>query len=157
MRKWTQKKLNLNKLLEVKRFLFDDASISKQAFEVRRVVFVEEQKVSREEEFDEFEKESNHYLAFYNKKPVGTARWRVTNNGIKLERFAVLQSHRDKGVGTKILAEVLNDVKGTKEIIYLHAQLKAVNFYKRAGFIEEGHHFWEANIEHVKMIFSKEN
>lgn len=144
-------------LIEIKKIEYNDEVISKQAFEVRRVVFVEEQKVSRDEEFDEFEKNSNHYLAFYNNKPVGTARWRETKNGIKLERFAVLHTHRDKGIGTKILSAVLNDVIQKPEKIYLHAQLKAVNFYKKAGFIEEGPHFWEANIEHVKMVFPREN
>ena len=144
-------------MIEIKKFTFEDEFISKQAFEVRRNVFVEEQKVSREEEFDEFEKNSTHYIAFYNNQPVGTARWRTTIHGIKLERFAVLQVHRDKGIGTKVLAKVLNDVKNKPEIIYLHAQLTAVNFYKRAGFVEVGEHFWEANIEHVKMVFPKEN
>ena len=144
-------------MIEIKRFSYNDESISKQAFEVRRIVFVDEQKVSREEEFDEFEKDSNHYLAFYNNHPAGTARWRVTKMGIKLERFAVLQVHRDQGIGTKILASVLNDIRDRPEKIYLHAQLAAVNFYKRAGFIEEGDHFWEANIEHVKMAYPKGN
>ena len=144
-------------MIEIKKFRFDDELISKQAFEVRRIVFVDEQKVSREEEFDEFEKDSHHYLAFNKSEPVGTARWRVTEKGIKLERFAVLSSQRDKGIGTKILAEVLNDLKGKTDKIYLHAQLKAVNFYKRAGFIEDGPHFWEANIEHVKMVFANKS
>ncbi|MBT8195416.1 MAG: GNAT family N-acetyltransferase [Bacteroidia bacterium] len=140
-------------MLEIKRFSFDEKTIAEQAFEVRRIVFVDEQKVSREEEFDEFEKSSHHYLALNNNQPVGTARWRKTNNGIKLERFAVLQSQRKNGIGKAILDEVLKDVKNQEQKIYLHAQLSALDFYKKAGFIEEGEHFWEANIEHVKMVF----
>jgi len=140
-------------LLEIRKFSFEDSSIAEQAFEVRRVVFVDEQKVSREEEFDEFEKTSQHFLALNNNKPVGTARWRKTDKGIKLERFAVLQSQRNNGVGRAILDEVLKDVKDLNQKVYLHAQLTAVKFYKRAGFIEDGAHFWEANIEHVKMVY----
>ncbi|MCB2219761.1 MAG: GNAT family N-acetyltransferase [Bacteroidetes bacterium] len=120
--------------------------------EIRTKVFIEEQDVTPEIEY-EFEEEGNYYLLFVDGKPIATARWRETDQGIKLERFALLKEYRNQGLGTILLNEVLQDVKKLNKSIYLHSQVKAINYYKRAGFKEEGEHFWEAEIEHVKMIF----
>src|SRR5205085_9927089 len=105
---------------------------------------VEEQQVSREEEYDQFEESSRHYLVYVDEKPVGTSRWRKTESGIKLERFAVLKEHRNSGAGTAILNKVLEDVIPLKEKIYLNAQVTALNFYLKAGFVVEGDEFIEA-------------
>ena len=68
---------------------------SEQDFEtakkIRYQVFVIGQNVPAEEEIDAFEEQSFHFLAVVNKIPCGAARWRFTENGIKLERFAVLE------------------------------------------------------------------
>ena len=68
-------------------------------FNIREAVFVKEQEVPQEEEYDDFEESSTHFLAMVGNEPAGTARWRTTDKGIKLERFAVLKSFRGKGVG----------------------------------------------------------
>lgn len=133
-------------------FTSADAELFETACEIRRVVFVVEQNVSREEEFDEYEGESRHYLVYFEGVPVGTARWRYTTNGLKLERFALRKEVRNKGVGSSLLKQVLRDVKGLSDYIYLHAQLPAVNFYSREGFMPEGPMFSECNIDHYKMV-----
>jgi predicted GNAT family N-acyltransferase len=66
----------------------------KAAFQIRELVFVVEQEVDASEEYDEFEDTSIHFLAKLDGAPVGTARWRFTQNGVKMERFAVLQEAR---------------------------------------------------------------
>lgn len=134
---------------------FNHEETCNQIFEIRKEVFVLEQKVSREEEFDEYEKSSLHYLGLLNNVPVGTARWRITANGIKLERFAVLKEFRNKGVAAAILAKVLADTISSGQRIYLNAQLSAVKFYQKYGFEKEGEIFSEANIDHYLMFFSK--
>jgi predicted GNAT family N-acyltransferase len=123
-------------------------------FNIRQKVFVEEQKVPLDEEYDEFEKISNHYLANYNGMPAGVARWRETENGVKLERFAVLDEFRNKEVGSAILKQVLEDVNAiySGKQIYLHAQLKAIPFYERHGFQKVGEQFSECDILHYKMV-----
>ncbi|WP_242927361.1 GNAT family N-acetyltransferase [Pontibacter vulgaris] len=125
------------------------------AFNIREQVFVQEQKVPRDAERDQYENIAKHYLATYDGVPCGAARWRQTENGIKLERFAVLQNYRNKQVGEQILKAVLEDVKAAnpEKEVYLNAQLPAVNFYKRHGFVEEGDMFTECDIKHYKMIF----
>ena len=62
-------------------FSFSDKEHMDLAFSIRQKVFVEEQKVDRDEEYDEFEPSSIHYLVYVDEKPVGTARWRITKDG----------------------------------------------------------------------------
>lgn len=120
------------------------------AHSVRDEVFIVEQEVDRSEEF-EFEEESIHYLLYEDDLPLATGRWRKTDNGIKLERFAVLKSHRNKGLGGAVLKRILEDLRGREEQLYLHAQLPAIPFYERYGFRVEGDEFIEADIRHYRM------
>ena len=128
----------------------------KKSHAIRLTVFVDEQHVSIEEEMDEFEDSSLHYLAYFNKIPAGTARWRFTEKGIKLERFAVIKEYRNKGIGSKLMQFILNEIKkypGTNgKEIYLHAQLNAMSLYSKFGFNKTGNMFEEAGIKHFKMI-----
>ncbi len=142
-------------MLKVISFPFSDKDHCNSAFKIRRKVFVDEQKVSREEEFDEFEETSMHYLVFLDDMPVGAARWRKTAKGIKLERFAVLKEHRNSGAGSIVLKKVLEDVMPLNEKIYLHAQLAAINLYRKAGFRAEGDLFSEAGIDHYLMVLKR--
>jgi len=130
-----------------------------KAFEIRTKVFVDEQMVPAEEELDEFESESNHFLAFedaQNNIPCGTARWRHTDKGIKLERFAVIAEFRSQGVGTALMEAVMKDIYSNHHTqnmqLYLHAQISAVSLYAKFGFSVTGKEFDECGITHLKMI-----
>ena len=132
---------------------FSNSETCVKIFKIRSTVFVEEQKVTREEEFDEFEVSSLHYLVSVDEIPVGTARWRITKDGIKLERFAVLMEYRKRGAAASVLKQVLHDVVPLGKRIYLHAQVPAVGFYEKYGFKKEGPMFSEANIDHYTMFY----
>lgn len=114
-----------------------------------------EQKVDRADEFDEFEDASVHFLAMNEvQEPAGTARWRTTKKGIKLERFAVRKPWRGKGVGTALVQAVIDDLSSnfnSGELIYLHAQLEAVTLYERFGFVKKGEQFLECDMWHYEM------
>ena len=126
--------------------------MAEKAFVIRKTVFVEEQGVDAALEYDH-EEEARHYLLFLGEKPIATARWRETEKGIKLERFAVLPQFRNRGIGDVILKEVLKDVSLSGKMIYLHSQIRAVTFYQRNGFYKVGEQFTEAGIEHVFMKY----
>ena len=120
-------------------------------FEIRREVFVDEQDCPPELEW-EFEEESTHFLARLDELPVGAARWRKTEKGYKLERFAVAMAYRGKGVGQALVAAVLADLPEDANYVYLHAQLQAMGLYSKFGFEPEGPQFEEAGIQHFKMV-----
>jgi predicted GNAT family N-acyltransferase len=141
-------------MYEVKRFSFNDKDLAKQAFAIRRKVFVEEEGVDPALEYDH-EEEAHHYLLLLGGKALATARWRETEKGIKLERFAVLPEFRNRGLGGIILKEVINDVVPLGKPIYLHSQLRAVPFYERHGFVKEGAVFYEADMGHYYMQLKK--
>ena len=135
-------------------FNINDKVHADLAFAIRQKVFVEEQKVDGDEEYDEFESIATHYLVFVDDQPAATSRWRHTDKGIKLERFSVLPEFRNKGIGAALVKQVLADVIPFGKLIYLHAQVAAMNVYARNGFEPIGELFYEANIPHYKMIYS---
>ena len=120
-------------------------------FEIRRQVFVVEQQVDEREEYDEFETSSTHLIAMWNNEPAGTCRFRNTEKGIKLERFAVLDGYRNKSVGAALVKKTL-ELIDLNQYVYLHAQIQVVDFYARFGFKKVGDIFVEANIKHYKMV-----
>ncbi|MBC7920948.1 MAG: GNAT family N-acetyltransferase [Ferruginibacter sp.] len=127
----------------------------REAFRIREEVFVREQNVPAEEEYDAHEDVSRHFLALRDGQPCGTARWRFTDYGIKLERFAVRKDFRGQGVGSALVQAVLDDigaVEGTRgKLVYMHAQLTAMPLYAKFGFRPVGDRFEECAIPHYKM------
>ena len=124
-----------------------------KCFSIRRDVFVKEQNISKKIEFDDEKVDATYFIAQYNNIFVGTARYRFTDLGIKLERFAVLKSYRNLGIGKELVLYILNSIKD-KKLIYLHAQESVIDFYSKLGFKRIGSQFFEAEIPHQKMIYN---
>lgn len=140
--------------IEIQRIKSADKDQFEKIVAIRKEVFVDEQHVNPEEEFDEFEEESTHYLLLVNGQPIATARWRFIGPKIKCERFALLSTYRNNGYGSQLLQNVLTDVINLGKEVYLHAQLKAIPFYERQGFIKVGEQFEECEILHYKMVLN---
>ena len=133
-----------------------DQSDKKKAFEIRNLVFCEEQKVSKKIEFDGLDEICDHYLAKINELPIGTARIREEKKGtFKIERMAVLKEYRKKGVGKAIIKKILKHYINLNKVnnLILNSQIEAKDFYKKFGFVEVGEEFIEANIIHIKMMY----
>ena len=128
-----------------------DPQLLEKVFAIRREVFVGEQNCPPELEW-EFEDESNHFLATVDGEPAGASRWRKTDKGYKLERFAVLKQFRGKGVGQELVKAILNDLPTDATYIYMHAQLPAISLYEKFNFEKIGDEFEEAGIRHYKMV-----
>lgn len=130
-------------------------ALRKKAFAIREEVFVIEQEVSAREEFDAYEDESHHFVALgVNDEPVGSARWRKAEKGIKLERFTAKQNMRRQGLGSALVQAVLDDIAenhASGTYLYLHAQIQAVPLYSKFGFQTEGDPFDECGIMHYLM------
>jgi predicted GNAT family N-acyltransferase len=122
--------------------------------DIRREVFVIGQNVPEEDEVDEFEGQSHHFLAWIDDTPAGAARWRKNDDYVKLERFAVLEKYRGKGIGSALVEKVLDSIaskypKGTR--LLLHSQIPAIPLYAKYNFKEEGELFDECGIMHRTM------
>ena len=145
-----------DKDLHVEVFNISDPKDLDIAYSIRYQVFVIGQNVPAEEEIDQYEDVCRHFLAKVDSVPCGAARWRITEKGIKLERFAVLENYRGLGVGTALVQAVLNDIQANPELdgrtYYLHAQLSAMPLYKKFGFRSVGEIFQECDIDHYKMV-----
>ncbi|RZK24518.1 MAG: GNAT family N-acetyltransferase [Hymenobacter sp.] len=127
------------------------------AFTIREIVFVQGQGVPADDEYDQHDRQATtrHYLARVAGQPAGAARWRPTAHGVKLERFAVLDDFRNHGIGAALVQQVLADVRAEAPEaaqVYLHAQLRAISLYERAGFQKVGDMFEECDIQHYKMV-----
>jgi predicted GNAT family N-acyltransferase len=129
----------------------NDPKDLEKVFAIRRQVFVVEQNCPPELEW-EHEDESIHFLATVDGIPAGAARWRRTDKGYKLERFAVLKQFRGQGVGQELVKVVLKDLPAGANYVYLHAQIQAMGLYEKAGFKPTGPEFEEAGIRHYKMV-----
>ena len=141
-------------MIKIRKFQFENTELMKIAHNIRYEVFVIGQNCPEDIEW-EFEEESTHFLVFDNKEAVATARHRETENGYKLERFAVLESKRSNGYGHIVLKAILEDLSDFNGNIYMHAQLDVIPFYEKMGFEKEGDLFVEANIMHYKMVLKR--
>ncbi len=116
---------------------------------IRTIVFIEEQNVPEEMEWDECDEICTHVIVEINGAYVATGRLLETG---QIGRMAVLKSYRQMGVGSKILKKLLfvAESMGIKTV-FLHSQLDAIGFYKKFSFEEEGNIFDDAGIPHRKM------
>jgi predicted GNAT family N-acyltransferase len=118
---------------------------------LREAVFVAEQGVPPKLEWDGRDTGCLHLLALDGQdNPVGTAR--MLPDG-RIGRMAVLAPWRGRGVGHALLQELLRLAAAQGlEKVWLHAQSRAADFYRRHGFQVVGEPFEEAGIPHVAMI-----
>ena len=122
---------------------------------IRHQVFRVGQNVPYEEdEIYEEEVQAKSFLITLGETPIGTIRYRHTEEGYKIERFAILKEYQRKGLGTQAFKFFVEYIAGKFNPckIYFHAQTYIKDMYSKLGFIEEGEEFLEANIKHIKMF-----
>ena len=130
---------------------------SEEAHSVRSLrtqVFVNEQGVPVDLEFDKHDDAALHAVAYNGPRIVGTGRLIVdSDTNASIGRMAVEESSRRFGIGSRILLFLEDSArsKGIKRLT-LHAQYYVKNFYEQNGHAERGNKFVEAGILHVEMI-----
>ena len=125
------------------------------AREIRRRVFVDEQRVEPSEEWDAHDgpgAATLHFVAWQGARALGCARLRSLGEVAKIERVAVLPEHRTHGLGRTLMqaAETAAWRRGHARLA-IHAQREVIPFYERLGWCAEGPVFTEAGIAHRKM------
>jgi predicted GNAT family N-acyltransferase len=121
-------------------------------YAIRTAVFVEEQGVSAELEFDEHETSAEHLLVYWEGEPVGVGRLRIVEQTAKLERICVLAPYRKYGLGKQIIRslEQMAIEQGLTKA-KLHGQTQAEGFYHKLGYTTGSAVFMEDGIPHVLM------
>lgn len=118
---------------------------------VREIVFVQEQRVPADLEWDGEDERCVQVLV---ESPDGeaVATGRLAPDG-KVGRMAVLKAVRGMGLGAMVLRELLDAARsGGMKQCYLHAQAHAIDFYAKHGFEAHGPEFMEADIPHREMV-----
>jgi predicted GNAT family N-acyltransferase len=117
---------------------------------VREQVFIREQHVPEELEWDEHDAEAIHLVALdKNEQVIATARLLADGH---IGRMAVLETWRKHGVGSAMLAKLLLIAQQRQLTrVFLHAQTSAVGFYEHHGFKALGDEFMDAGIPHRYM------
>lgn len=123
---------------------------------IRNSVFVDEQKIDKNLEFDGSDTNAFCHLAVYeNNKPVATGRIIIENSQYLIGRVAVLKEFRKKGYGDLVIRMLIRKAYDSgAEKQYVHAQISAKGFYEKLGFIPYGNEFDEAGINHICMVHS---
>jgi predicted GNAT family N-acyltransferase len=115
---------------------------------VRGKVFVVEQEIDWDIEFDGLDDICVLFTAYIDDLPVGAAR--LYKN--KVGRVATLKEYRKKGIATSIMEKIEEYASENKiKLLKLNAQLQVKDFYLHLGYVPQGEIFQEADIDHIKM------
>jgi len=137
-----------NLKVEIVKWIDEDESLTM----IRQKVFIEEQNVTSQLEWDGMDEEAIHFLAFKNEKAIGCARAFVIENYMQLGRMAVLKEYRGEGVGTALIEKAITTAKLNQlSAIYISAQCHAIDFYKKFGFEITSDIYLDAEILHRDM------
>lgn len=120
-------------------FVAETDAYRQACFDIRRAVFIEEQKIPEAEEWDAYDATCLHYLALDTSRAAGTARMIAKVSSAKIGRVAVALPYRGSGLGAKIMQAVMDDARA-RGFTYaeLESQTYAIPFYERFGYIAEG-------------------
>ncbi|WP_416885912.1 GNAT family N-acetyltransferase [Marinospirillum sp.] len=119
---------------------------------LRQQVFVEEQQIAASDEWDDQDALCEHFILLLGGRPIATGR--LSPEG-KIGRLAVVQALRGKGLGAKIIEQMISSARRQgRQKVYLHAQTHALPFYLKLGFSAEGPVFDEAGIEHQRCVLA---
>lgn len=116
---------------------------------IRKQVFIIEQNIPEEEEWDDQDMISDHFVVYDQDQPIATARL-LQNNSVG--RVAVLKAYRGQGIGRMIMLEIIQLAhQQDRTFLQLSSQVHAISFYEKLGFSIQGDAYDECGIPHIKM------
>ena len=119
---------------------------------IREKVFIQEQKVTPQLEWDGMDEKAIHFLVFNDKAAIGCERAIVIKDHMQLGRMAVLKEYRGQGIGSALLEKAMTIAKLNQlSAIYISAQCHAIDFYKKFGFEVTSDIYLDAEIPHRDM------
>ncbi|NNH38543.1 GNAT family N-acetyltransferase [Acinetobacter terrae] len=116
---------------------------------IREQVFIQEQQIAVEDEWDAEDAVSVHFVVYDQDQPIATARL-LKNNSVG--RVAVLKSHRGVGIGKLLMQQIIQQAKHEqRKFLKLSSQVHAMQFYTGLGFKVEGEQYLDCGIPHIDM------
>ena len=116
---------------------------------IREQVFIQEQQIAVEDEWDVEDAVSLHFVVYDQDQPIATARL-LQNNSVG--RVAVLRSHRGVGIGKLLMERIIQQAKyEQRKFLKLSSQVHAIQFYAALDFKVEGEQYLDCGIPHIDM------
>jgi len=117
---------------------------------IRKLVFISEQNIPEQDEWDDLDAISQHFVVYDQSQPIATARL-LANNSVG--RVAVLKAYRGQGIGRLIMLEIIAYAQAQKRPnLQLSSQVHAISFYEKLGFSIQGDEYDECGIPHIEMV-----
>ncbi len=117
---------------------------------IRELVFISEQNIPEQDEWDDQDAISQHFVVYDRNQPIATARLLVNNS---VGRVAVLKTYRGQGIGRLIMLEIIAYAQAQKRpSLQLSSQVHAISFYEKLGFSIQGDEYDECGIPHIEMV-----
>lgn len=128
------------------------SDLANLAMGLRHEVFVLEQNVPEEGEYDELDPTAQHFVAVKKGNVVATGRLIYGDKVARVSRFAVRKSARGSGIGALLMNAMMRHLEEQgHRFVYLNAQEDKIGFYAKHGFVAYGDVFYECDIPHRKM------
>lgn len=125
------------------------SDLAQHAMQIREAVFIQEQQIAAEDEWDEQDAVSLHFVMYEDERPVATARLLMDNS---IGRVAVLKSSRGLGLGKVLMQAVIDHARDEqRKSVRLSAQVYAIAFYESLGFTAYGEEYPDCGIPHQDM------
>lgn len=125
------------------------AELEKDAKHIREQVFIQEQEIAAQDEWDNDDAVSLHFIVYDENQAIATARL-LKNNSVG--RVAVLKTYRCLGVGKLLMQAIIEQAKQQeRDFLKLSAQVHALPFYAQLGFKQEGVEYLDCGIPHIDM------
>ena len=117
---------------------------------IRELVFIVEQNIPEQDEWDDQDAISKHFVVYDHDQPIATARLLQDNS---IGRVAVIQKYREQGIGRLIMLEIIEHAQQQhRPFLKLSSQVHAISFYEKLGFVTQGDPYDECGIPHIEMI-----
>ena len=117
---------------------------------IRELVFIVEQNIPEQDEWDDQDAISQHFVVYDRDQPIATARL-LQNNSVG--RVAVIQKYRGQGIGRMIMLDIIRYAhQQHRPLLKLSSQVHAISFYEKLGFVTQGDPYDECGIPHIEMM-----
>lgn len=126
--------------------------LEKDAKYIREQVFIQEQGIASEDEWDDFDATAVHFMVYDKEQPIATARLLPQHS---VGRVAVLMPYRKQGIGKILMQDIIDYARNQKlPYLKLSAQTYVTAFYLALGFKVQGEVYQDCGIPHIDMVLA---